>query len=213
MISSRFYNAMTTKSLGALLSLVAAAHALRCPSPSMLAKPFKGGRLDDFISAGEAEAKYGAQRYAQISQDAWKLELDNKAVEAQRAASLQEFAAQKVQMLSDHAYLSLFCTAIFWSATDLKKTLSYGVGALLGGLYIYLQQRAVDSVGASTIEEVNRLPPPIVAPVLLVGLVAKNNAALMLLPALFGFATHQLAFLAQIAYPDGWWTPKEGATE
>ena len=153
---------MTTKSLGALLSLVAAAHALRCPSPSMLAKPFKGGRLDDFISAGEAEAKYGAQRYAQISQDAWKLELDNKAVEAQRAASLQEFAAQKVQMLSDHAYLSLFCTAVFWSATDLKTTLSYGVGALLGGLYIYLQQRAVDGWCYGAVRVLRMLKAPVV---------------------------------------------------
>ena len=34
----------------------------------MLAKkPFKGGRLDDFISAGEAEAKYGPNRYAAVA--------------------------------------------------------------------------------------------------------------------------------------------------
>ena len=38
----------------------------RAPAPRMLAKrgKFKGGRLDDFVAAAEAEAKYGPQRYA-----------------------------------------------------------------------------------------------------------------------------------------------------
>ena len=184
--------------------------APRCAPPLMLAKkPFKGGRLDDFLSAGEAEAKYGPSRYAQLSEDAWKIETENTRKEEMRKRTVAEFAAQKKQMLSDHAFLSLLGGALLWSTLDLKGTVSYGLGAVLGGLYIYLQQRAVDAVGASTVEELNRLPPPIIAPVLLVGLVAKNQATLALLPAFGGFATHQLAILAQLAYPAGWGLPSE----
>ena len=41
-------------------SSAAIARPIRAPPSCMLAKkPFKGGRLDDFLSAGEAEAKYG----------------------------------------------------------------------------------------------------------------------------------------------------------
>ena len=170
----------------------------------IMKKPFKGGRLDDFIAAGEAEARYGPSRYAQLSEDAWKLEMDRSRQEAERKRSLLEFDAQKKQMLADHAFLSLLGCALMWSLLDLAGTGSYAVGAALGALYIYLQQRAVDSVGASSIEEVNRLPPPIVAPVLLVALVAKNSGTLELLPALAGFATNQIALVVQAAYPSGW---------
>ena len=92
-----------------------------------------------------------------------------------------------------------------------SKDVSNVSAALLGALFLYLEQRAVDSVGASTIEEVNRLPSPVVAPVLLVGVVAKNAQTFALLPALAGFVTHQLALLAQAAYPNGWWSDEQEA--
>lgn len=178
-------------------------------------KPFKGGRLDDFLSAGEAEAKYGPSRYAAVAEDAWKLQVSREREEAQRKRSLLEFAAQKNQMLSDHAFLTVVGCAIFWSVSDLQSTYSYLLGAVLGGLYIYLQQRAADSFGAQTYEEVNRLPPPLVAPVLLILIVAKNNAVLSLLPALGGFISNQLALVVQAAYPTGWGVPppEAGAAE
>jgi len=184
----------------------------RCASPLLLAKkPFKGGRLDDFLSAGEAEAKFGPSRYAQVAEDAWKIQVERTRVDEERTRTMAGFEAQKRQMLADHAFLSLLGGAVLWSCFDEKATVSFAVGAALGGLYLYLQQRAIDSVGASTVEEINRLPPPIVAPVLLVGLVAKNSAMLALLPAFGGFATHQLAIIAQLAYPSGWGVPPDDA--
>ena len=178
--------------------------------PIMLAKkPFKGGRLDDFLSAGEAEAKYGPGRYAAVAEDAWKLKVKEDGINKARERTRLEFQAQKSQQLQDHAFLSLCACAGFWFGFDLQSTLSCAVGAALGGLYLYLLQRNVDGVGATTVEEVSKTPPPIIAPVLLVLLVAKNSAMLSLLPALTGFAISQLATLAQIAYPEGWGLPQE----
>ena len=45
-------------------------------------------------------------------------------------------------------------------------------------------------------------PPPIVVPVLMVLIVAKNPGQVSLLPVLAGFTTNYLATLAQIVYPD-----------
>ena len=56
------------------------------------------------------------------------------------------------------------------------------------------------------------MPPPIVVPVLLVLLVAKNPT-LGLIPMMAGFLVNQLATLLQIAYPDGWGVVQESATE
>ena len=144
-----------------------------------------------------------------MAEDAWKIKMERDRKEDVRLRTMAEFAAQKRQMLADHAFLTLLGAAVVWSCFDLQGTASYFLGALLGGLYIYLQQRAIDSVGASSIEEVNRLPPPIVAPILLVGIVAKNTETLALLPAFAGFFTHQLAIFAQLAYPSGWGLPPE----
>ena len=166
-------------------------------------KPFKGGRLDDFLSAGEAEAKYGPGRYAAVAEDAWKIKVKEEQTNAARERTRLQYAAQKSQQLQDHAFLTLMACAGVWCVVDMQATMSLAVGGFLGALYLYLLQRNVDGVGATTVEEVSKTPPPIVAPVLLVFLVAKNDD-LQLLPALGGFAINQLATLAQIAYPDNW---------
>ena len=182
----------------------------RGPPAIMLAKkPFKGGRLDDFLSAGEAEAKYGPGRYAAVAEDAWKLKVKEDGLNKVRERTKLMFEAQKSQQLQDHAFLSLCACSGFWFGFDFQSTVSCAVGAALGALYLYLLQRSVDGVGASTIEEVSKTPPPIIAPVVLVLLVAKNSATLSLLPALVGFVISQLATLAQIAYPDGWGLPSD----
>ena len=179
----------------------------------MLAKnKFKGGRLDDFLSAGEAEAKYGPGRYAAVAEDAYNIRLNNDRIEQMREQSKLQYAAQKSQLLQDHFFLSAISIAVTWSCFDEKTTFSCAVGAALGALYLYLLQRSVDGVGASTVEEVSKLPPPIVVPVLLVLLVAKNPT-LGLIPMMAGFLVNQLATLLQIAYPDGWGVVQESATE
>ena len=62
----------------------------RVPTPvGMARKPFKGGRLDDFVAAGEAEARYGASRYAAVAEDAWKLSVEQRELEENRAVSAE----------------------------------------------------------------------------------------------------------------------------
>ena len=101
-------------------------------------------------------------------------------------------------------FLSAISCVVMSACFDEKATFSCAVGAALGALYLYLLQRNVDGVGASTVEEVSKLPPPIVVPVVLVLLVAKNTATLALIPTLAGFLISKLATLTQLAYPDGW---------
>jgi len=185
---------------------VALGAAARCaPHPQLLAKKaFKGGRLDDFLDAGEAELRYGPRRYAAVADDAWKIQVNQQQTAEARERTRLEYAAQKSQMLQDHAFLSLLGAAAMWSLFGVKVVTSYAVGALLGGMYIYLLQRSTDSVGASTVEEVSKLPPPIIVPVLLVFVCAKNTATLGLVPCFAGFAANKLATVYQIAYPEGW---------
>lgn len=192
-------------------SFAASTTALRSHVPLiMLAKkPFKGGRLDDFLSAGEAEAKYGPGRYAAVSEDMWKVKLKEEGINAARERTKQEFKALEFQLLQDHAFLSILGCLAFWSTMDIKSALSCGVGAAFGAFYLYLLQRSVEGVGATTAEEVSKTPPAIVAPVLLVLIVGKNLATLSLIPALVGFALNQVATLYQIAYPEGWGLPKD----
>jgi len=164
-------------------------------------KAFKGGNLDDFLNAGEAEAKYGPQRYAAVSEDAWRIQTNRKRIVAANKLSKKAYELQKRQMLSDHVFLSLLGTAGMWAAFDPRSTLSYIIGTALGALYIILLQRSTDSVGASSVEDLKGGPPPIVVPVLMVLIVAKNKS-LLLIPVFAGFATNYLSALSQAAYPD-----------
>ena len=77
-----------------------------------------------------------------------------------RTSRVQVYARQKGQLLADHAFLSFLGLAGFWSFLTPSAAMSYGVGALLGGLYIFLLQRQVDGVGASTVEEAAMLATP-----------------------------------------------------
>ena len=79
---------------------------------------------------------------------------------------------------------------------------SYAFGALFGGGYLFLKTREADAFGASTpAEALGKGPPAIVAPVLLVlGCVRLKAYGIMLLPALGGFFTNQLASVLQIVY-------------
>ena len=126
-----------------------------------------------------------------------------------RALSKEEYAAQKAQMLQDHAFLSALGLASVWALVGAAQAPSYAAGALLGALYLVLLQKEADAFGAAFIaaddEEERALPapPPQVVPVLMVLLVGKYNAVLQLLPVLAGFFTSKLATLYQAAYPEG----------
>ena len=213
-MSSAMLAFITSSTLSALVAMpsagVACQQRLRISSPCMLAKkPFKGGRLDDFISAGEAEAKYGPNRYAAVAEDAWKIRMERDRVDEMRQLSAREYAAQKSQLLQDHLFLAAIGCVAMSACFDEKATISCAVGSALGALYLYLLQRSVDGVGASTVEEVSKLPPPIVVPVVLVLLVAKNGAVLALIPTLAGFLISKLATLTQLVYPEGWGVDEE----
>ena len=172
------------------------------PLTMLARKAFKGGSLDDFLSAGDAEAKYGPRRYAAVADDAWKLQVKAERSEVEKERSAKVYAALKRQLLADHAFLSAVIGALLWAVLpDPLAATSYAVGAALGGLYLYLLQRQTDSFGGSPVEVALAGPPPVVIPVLMVLAVAKNPGALALVPTLGGFATTQLATLAQAIYP------------
>jgi len=186
----------------------------RMPRSSVLVmarKPFKGGRLDDFLGAAEAEAKYGPGRYAAVAEDAWKIAVEQREQEEQTLLSREVYRRQKSQLLQDHAYLSVLGCAAMWSFFSASATVSYAVGAALGLLYLYLLQKQSDSVGATSIEEVSKGPPPIVVPVLMVLIVAKNRE-LSLLPVLAGFVTNQLATVTQLVYSENYGVTVEEVT-
>ncbi len=175
----------------------------RCGPIELLArKPFKGGNLDDFLDAADAESRYGPGRYAAVAEDAWKIEVDQtNAIEAQ-AKSAAFYAREKVQLLSDHAFLALLGSCAVWAYFPAAAAASYAFGALFGGGYLFLKTREADAFGASTpAEALGKGPPAIVAPVLLVlGCVRLKAYGIMLLPALGGFFTNQLASVLQIVY-------------
>lgn len=169
----------------------------------MLAKnKFKGGRLDDFLAQGEAEAKYGPGRYYQINEDLREQAKDKDRLERKREFSLKIYEALKVQLLLDHAFLSLMGLAVMWAAFDLTAVRSFGLGAALGAFYLVLSQRSADSFNAASIEDVKSGPPSPVVPVLLVLIVGKNPETFAFLPALAGFIVERLATIAQAAYPN-----------
>lgn len=70
-----------------------------------------------------------------------------------RDCNLQVYARQKAQMLSDHAFLSLLGVATFWALFSPSATISYGIGAVLGAVYLFLLQRQTDTIGASSLED------------------------------------------------------------
>merc|ERR1712129_597448 len=153
--------------------------ATRSSPPCMGRKPFKGGRLDEFLQAGEAEAKYGPGRYAAVSEREWKMEVSREKSEIRRQESLVAYNLQKARLLQDHGFLSACFLAAVWS------------------------------FGAQTVEEMKGGPPPIIVPVILVLMVAKyqttapwgGDEGLMLVPMLGGFITNYLAALVQAVYP------------
>mmetsp|Transcript_23740 Transcript_23740/g.75171 ORF Transcript_23740/g.75171 Transcript_23740/m.75171 type:complete len:215 (+) Transcript_23740:3-647(+) len=194
--------------------VVALAPALLPPSPGragcpvmMPRQPFKGGRFDDFLDAAEAERRFGPNRYAATSEDAWKIETKKQQTAEERRRSMEVYRLQKQQWLSDHVLISLLGAAVVWGVSSASATFSFAVGAAAGAFYLILKQREVDAwnVGAAAAGEEQeapapRTPPALVAPVLLILAVAKNPDALAVIPALSGFFMQKIAAVAQIAY-------------
>ena len=175
----------------------------------MLAKKFKGGNLDDFLSAGEAEAKYGPQRYAAVYEDLQNIEVKQEKLEEEREYSRQVYEALKQQLLADHTFLSFVGIAFVWYFFDLTAVRSYGIGAVLGALYLVLAQRSADGFGAQSFEEKKSGPPALIAPVLMVLIAGKNRDTVALLPIFAGFSTERLAFIAQAFYPSDFGLSRE----
>ena len=99
-------------------------------SPPCMRKPFKGGRLDEFLQAGEAEAKYGPGRYFAVAEREWKMEVSREKSEVRRQESLVAYNMQKTQLLQDHAFLSVCGLALVWSCfTPQVRGLSVVLGA------------------------------------------------------------------------------------
>merc|ERR1719446_437854 len=117
----------------------------RC-NATLMRKDFKGGTLDDFLDAGEAEAKYGPKRYAFAQEQAWEIELKKERTEEERQAAHESYQVKKARMLADHVTLSAFGLAAFWGVFDSPSiSLSFAAGAGFGALYLVLKQREAGS--------------------------------------------------------------------
>lgn len=173
----------------------------RAGSPCMMAKkPFKGGRLDDFLAAGEAEARFGPGRYAAVAEDAWRIEAKREKSKADIERSLELYNLQKTQWLSDHVFISLLGVAFVWSISSLLATQSFAFGAFFGGFYVFLKQREVDAWNPKTVEEARRAPPALVMPAIMMLAVAKNPDNLMIIPTLAGFFMQKISAVGQLVY-------------
>ena len=172
----------------------------RASAPLMMPrKPFKGGNLDQFLKAGDAEKKYGPDRYAQVAQDAWKIQAKQTDQNLKKQQYMQSYEKQKAQILQDHIFIAALGAAAFWAFLSHTAAMSYAAGSGFGALYLKLKEREADSFGAQSLEEMKSGPPALVSPVLLVLIVAKYKS-LLLLPALAGFFTSKLATFGQLLY-------------
>ena len=74
-----------------------------------------------------------------------------------------------------------------------------------------LSQRSADSFGAASVEEIKGGPPALIAPVLMVLLIAKNPGTFAFLPTFAGFSVERLATVAQVFYPSDFGLEREEA--
>lgn len=184
------------------LALLPTAPPLRAGSPRMLARrpKFKGGNLDDFLAAGDAEAKFGPGRYAAVAEDAWKIETKRAEGDVEKARSLELYSLQKTQWLSDHVFISLLGVAGAWSVGSAFVATSFAFGTFFGGLYIYLKQREVDGFNPTSVEEARSGPPALLIPAIMILACAKNPDSLSVVPALAGFFMQKVAAVGQLVY-------------
>jgi hypothetical protein len=189
--------------IGVVLSaaLLPSAPPCRGGSPLMLAKkPFKGGQLDDFLAAGEAEARYGPGRYAAAAEDAWRIEAKREKSNEKNARSLELYGLQKAQWLSDHALVSLLGVAVAWNFGTPMTSASFAFGAFIGGFYVFLKQREVDSLAPKTVADARQGPPALLMPAIMMLAVAKNPDYLSLIPTLLGFFMQKVSAVGQLVY-------------
>jgi len=166
----------------------------------MAKKPFKGGRLDDFLAAGEAEARFGPGRYAAVAEDAWRIEAKREKSNEEKVRSLELYGLQKAQWLSDHVLVSLLGVAVAWSVGTPMTTTSFAFGAFFGGFYVFLKQREVDSWAPTTVEEARQSPPALLMPAVMMLAVAKNPDNISLIPTLLGFFMQKVSAVGQLVY-------------
>ncbi|KAJ1621582.1 hypothetical protein T492DRAFT_1068611 [Pavlovales sp. CCMP2436] len=127
-----------------------------------------------------------------------RMELLNARAEEQRKRGNYEYGQQKRGMLGDQLFFGAIGAAGEFAFGDLNALLSFGVGSAAGFAYLFLLQRTVDAVGDEE-AGLRKGPAPIIAVILLMGMIAKNHLAVF--PALFGFGTYKISTIAQALVP------------
>ncbi|CAM9507561.1 unnamed protein product [Choristocarpus tenellus] len=121
---------------------------------------------------------------------------------------VQEYQARlyqkrKFRLIGDHVFFGLLGTSAAW-AFSFKAACSYGLGSALGGLYIILLSRYVESLGndGGTGGGGGGGSARLGLAGILVLLCSKNKEYLDILPSLAGFLMYQVASLTQAFYDD-----------
>lgn len=191
---------------------VAEGKDLKKKMKNMKGKRFEGGSVEEALQYAQMEAKYGKARYL-APDDPRRLEVDPMGYyETKRARERfelkgqanEEYGLYQGQLLQDHAFLTLLSSALVWSLFNLRTFASYLVGAAGGLFFLYLLGKQAAGIGAETEEQANRLPPPVVAPLLAMAITIKQKEYLDVVPAIIGLSSYLVSVVYQIVYPDGY---------
>lgn len=198
----------------------------RCPPPQLMAKKygigenrqtaFRSGYFDEAVEFTERVEYAGVKNtdgYAADRRAKKPKKMSPEKEEEQRVAVLRgkvEFQALKRQLVQDQLFNAVLCTALVGFFFNLKITLSFLLGGLFGTFYIYLEGASAEGVGAEVFGGTKkRLPPAIVAPVLLVFICIKQKEYVGLIPGFIGFNTFLLTIVGAALYPKGWGVPED----
>jgi hypothetical protein len=129
-----------------------------------------------------------------------RMEIVNKRAEDKRKRSLDDYERQKRGMLMDQLFFAVLGAAAIFAIGDRGMLAGFGAGSVAAFCYLFLLQRTVDSMGNPT-ARLTRGPPPIVAVILLMGIVSKYSTDVSFFSALLGFGTYKLATIVQGLVP------------
>mmetsp|Transcript_8262 Transcript_8262/g.14258 ORF Transcript_8262/g.14258 Transcript_8262/m.14258 type:complete len:339 (+) Transcript_8262:86-1102(+) len=196
-------------------SRVVKAKELEKKAKKLKGKRFQGGTLEEAMEYMAMEAKYGKARYL-APDDPERAVVDPQgywdAMKTKEKAKLREdsnlqFQATQSQLLQDHAFLTVIFSAFVWSFFSLRVFRSYLVGAAAGLFFLYLLGKSASNFGATAFEQTERAPPPVIAPIVMTLIVAKQKEYLDVLPAIIGFTSYLFTTVYQVAYPPDFGVP------
>lgn len=127
--------------------------------------------------------------------------VDPDKLPAIRAREKAKYEMQKYRLIGDNIFLTLLVGSGVWGFFSFKTAVSFGLGGLMGTMYLILLGRFVESLGS---EEGGGGggPARLGLAVALVLICSKNREVLEVAPAIAGFFMYQASTLLQALYVD-----------